>query len=66
MTRRTLPKADIVWKQIDFGKGLFFLTSDAARLKYSIWKKVSTGYELLGTGQYPDKLEMKFAKQIYG
>lgn len=65
-TKRSLPESERIWKQIEWGGNHFFLTADPARLKYKLWKKVSGGYELMGSDATPDLLEDKFDAEIYG
>lgn len=64
--RRSLPRAHLTWKQLTTENGVFLFTSDNIREKYTLWRKLDDGYEMIGTGKNPPILEKKFEKEIYG
>lgn len=65
MIRKSLPNSHITWKQLTTKNGVFLFTSDNIREKYTLWREVDNGYELIGTGKNPPHLEEKFKKEIY-
>lgn len=64
MTKRNLPKYDLIWEQIFVDDNVFLITSDITRVKYTMWQKVDAGYLLMGTGQTPTKLKEKFKNEL--
>ena len=55
-----IPSNNKRWVTIKADNDLFVITSNVDRAKYLLYKQTENGYEKIGTGNDPSKLETEF------
>ena len=56
----TIPKTELSWVRYNYPKGVYIVTSDKFRFKYTLWKEIGNNdYEKIMTSDNPEVLDEK-------